>query len=62
MPDENNFQLMLLCNQWYVVGNGFKMPVEDEMSGLLLIDQLDKEARNAKSDIASKQSADNTQP
>ncbi len=62
MPDENNFQLMFIGIQWYVMGNGFKIPVEDEMSGLLLIDQLDKEARDAKSDIASKQSADNAQP
>ncbi|WP_045213664.1 hypothetical protein [Desulfonatronovibrio magnus] len=49
MAHNSNYKLMLIGIQWYVVGNGCRIPVEDEISGLMLIDQLDKEAQDTKS-------------
>lgn len=36
------YQVILLGIQWYVIGCGKKIPVEDESSGILLIEELEK--------------------
>ncbi|WP_045212253.1 hypothetical protein [Desulfonatronovibrio magnus] len=49
MAQNFDYKLIHIGIQWYVVGNGCRIPVEDEISGLLLIDQLIKEAQDTKS-------------
>lgn len=37
---ENDYEIINISNQWYVVGNGVEIPVDSYEAGILIIEEL----------------------